>query len=193
MPQFPVAIVSGGLILAAYFGPQAFVGPGGLQHPAGAWEHWSPADWADKCPGWSVRPLIDAPPAIAGKRAVQRPMEDWTIAADAVTVAYDTVDLTPAEISAAGAMLQRQVGEAVQRHLDATVQARGYESIHTCVTYADEPAVPRFQAEGQAARAWRSAVWAQCYAVLDEVLSGERVPLTPAEMVAELPALVWPD
>lgn len=85
-----------------------------------------------------------------------------------------------------------RVGAAVQRHLDATVQARGYESIHTCVTYADEPAVPRFQAEGQAARAWRSAVWACCYAALDAVLAGQREPLTPSQMVAELPLLIWP-
>ena len=106
--------------------------------------------------------------------------------AGGVQLVQQVVALTPDEIT-------QRVGDAVQRHLDTTVQARGYESIHTCVTYADEPAVPRFQAEGQAARAWRSAVWAACYAALDDVLAGRRAPLTPAAMVAELPALVWPD
>lgn len=112
-----------------------------------------------------------------------------TITGGAVTRVWTLGPIPQEEIAAT---LKKAVADAVQRHLDATVQARGYEFIHTCVTYADEPAVPRFQVEGQAARAWRSAVWAACYAALDSVLADERAPLTPEEMVAELPALVWP-
>lgn len=113
-----------------------------------------------------------------------------TVTEVAVTRVW-TVEPIPQEEVAA--TLKKEVADAVQRHLDVTVQARGYESIHTCVTYADEPAVPRFQVEGQAARAWRSAVWAACYAALDAVVAGERAPLTPKEMVAELPVIRWPD
>ncbi|RUQ59757.1 hypothetical protein EJ913_31035 [Azospirillum doebereinerae] len=110
-----------------------------------------------------------------------------------MSVTYELVDLTAEEITAAGALLQQQVTDAVQQHLDAAVRTRGYDSMATCVTYAGEASVPRFQAEGRAARAWRSAVWDRCYAVLAEVLAGERASLTPAEMIAELPPLVWPD
>lgn len=49
---------------------------------------------------------------------------------------------------------------AVQARLDAQAQAWGYDSIFTACTYAEEPSVPRFQAEGRALRAWRSATWA---------------------------------
>ena len=78
---------------------------------------------------------------------------------------------------------------AVQAHMDAAAAARGYDDIKTAVTYADEPAVPRFQAEGQAFRAWRSLVWAHCHQVLDDVQSGRRAIPSAADLVAELPAL----
>ncbi|MBP6897369.1 MAG: hypothetical protein KBC94_23375 [Pseudacidovorax sp.] len=81
---------------------------------------------------------------------------------------------------------------AVQGQLDAVARALGYDGIFTAVTYADEPAVPRFQAEGQALRAWRSQVWAACYSVLAAVQAGEREEPTMAELVAELPAFVAP-
>lgn len=75
----------------------------------------------------------------------------------------------------------------VQAHMDAAAQAMGYDDIKTAVTYADEPAVPRFQAEGQALRAWRSLVWAKCYQLLDEVQAGMRGLMSPDQVVAELP------
>ena len=78
---------------------------------------------------------------------------------------------------------------AVQAHMDAAAQALGYDDIKAAVTYADEPAVPRFQAEGQAFRAWRSIVWAHCYMVLDDVQAGRRAIPTAADLIAELPAL----
>jgi hypothetical protein len=57
------------------------------------------------------------------------------------------------------------------------------------VTYADEPAVPRFQEEGRRLRAWRSLVWAKCYDMLDQVQRGD-VPIpTEAEVLAALPEL----
>lgn len=79
------------------------------------------------------------------------------------------------------------IASAVQSHLDAAAQSLGYDDIKTAVTYADEPSVPRFQAEGQALRAWRSLVWAKCYQLLDEVQSGMRGRMTPDQVIAELP------
>lgn len=81
---------------------------------------------------------------------------------------------------------------AVQAHLDATARAHGYDNIYTACTYADEPAVAQFQAEGQALRAWRSQVWAYCHAVLAAVLANERAEPDAATLIAELPALVMP-
>ena len=78
----------------------------------------------------------------------------------------------------------------VQRHLDSVVGDRGYDSIYTACTYADEPAVAKFQAEGIAARRWRSQVWAYCHQVLDDVLAGRRA--MPTDLIAELPQIVWP-
>ena len=51
---------------------------------------------------------------------------------------------------------QRQslaLSQAVQRHIDATAQSLGYDSILTAVSYANEPAVPEFQAQAVALRA----------------------------------------
>lgn len=83
-------------------------------------------------------------------------------------------------------------GAAVQAHLDAAAFAAGYDNIQTAVSYADEPAVAKFQNEGLAFRAWRSLVWAHCYAVLAEVQAAARPVPTEAELVAELPDLVLP-
>lgn len=78
---------------------------------------------------------------------------------------------------------------AVYAHLNAAAQALGYDDIRAAVTYADEPAVPKFQAEGRAFRAWRSLVWAHCYQVLDDVQAGRRPIPSAQDLIAELPAL----
>lgn len=72
---------------------------------------------------------------------------------------------------------------------DGAAVDAGYENIRSAVTYADEPSVPRFQAEGRAFRAWRSLVWARCYEILNEVQAGQRPIPTEAELVAEMEAL----
>ncbi len=81
---------------------------------------------------------------------------------------------------------------AIQAHMDAAAKASGYDDIKTAVTYAEEPSVAKFQAEGQAFRAWRSLVWAYGYEQLALVASGGRTKPTVAELVAELPKLVLP-
>lgn len=93
---------------------------------------------------------------------------------------------TPAEIEAAKVA-------TVQLHMDKAARAYRYDNITTAITYAEEPAVPKFQAEGQAFRAWRSLVWAKCYAILDEVNDGLRGIPTDEELISELPALVLPE
>lgn len=113
------------------------------------------------------------------------------------TVAGHTVDAiggepTPEEVAAFLAPPVPTLTAAVQAHLDATAQAHGYDNIYTACTYADEPAVAQFQAEGQALRAWRSQVWAHCHGVMAAVQSAQRPVPTAEELIAELPALVMP-
>lgn len=91
------------------------------------------------------------------------------------------------------AQILRQYERAVQRHLDDAAKASGYDGIATAVSYAGEPAVPRFQAEGQAFRAWRSLVWEHCYSVLDAYKSGQRTQPSVAQLISELPALNLPE
>ncbi|MGC3961913.1 MAG: hypothetical protein QM803_00950 [Rhodocyclaceae bacterium] len=85
--------------------------------------------------------------------------------------------------------LRAAMVDAVQDHLDRRAQALGYDDIKTAVSYAEEPSVPRFQIEARSLRAWRSAVWAHCYDVLDEVVAGRREVPTIAELTASLPTV----
>lgn len=85
-----------------------------------------------------------------------------------------------------------QLAAAVQEHLDSSARSRGYDDIKSAVTYAEEPAVGQFQAEGRALRAWRSRVWEHCYSVSALVEAGNRSMPTGAELIAELPVLNLP-
>ncbi|RMP59446.1 hypothetical protein ALQ18_01358 [Pseudomonas marginalis pv. marginalis] len=82
---------------------------------------------------------------------------------------------------------------SVQSFLDKTAKAAGYNDLKDVITYADEPSVPKFQADGVAFRSWRSLCWAYCYDQLTAIEQGKRKTVTSAELVAELPALVLPN
>lgn len=84
------------------------------------------------------------------------------------------------------------IRDKIQLVLDDEARKYGYDDIKAAVTYADEPSVAKFQAEGRAFRAWRSLVWAYAYEVLADVQSGAREQPTADELIAELPALVLP-
>lgn len=72
---------------------------------------------------------------------------------------------------------------AVQRWLDSQAQSKGYDDIATAVTYAEEPAVLRFQVEGKKYRALRSLVWDYCYSLLAS--PPNPIP-TPSELVIDI-------
>lgn len=78
---------------------------------------------------------------------------------------------------------------AIQAHLDATAKQYGYDNIKSAVTYADEPAVPKFQQEGLALRAWRSLVWEAAYAELALHQEGDPIP-TGEQLIEKLPAFI---
>ncbi|MDR7865174.1 MAG: hypothetical protein RIN56_00070 [Sporomusaceae bacterium] len=103
-------------------------------------------------------------------------------------VAYTPPGPTPEE-RAEG--IKRSLINVVQANMDAAAQALGYDDIKSAVTYADEPAVPKFQAEGQAFRAWRSRAWQYCYDQLDAITTGARTNVpTAEELIDELQANV---
>jgi hypothetical protein len=89
------------------------------------------------------------------------------------------------------AVMAERATAAVQAHMDAMAQSRGYDDIKSAVTYADEPAVQTFQAEGQAFRTWRSLVWAHCYTLMAQVQAGAPMP-TMQDLIASLPEIVLP-
>lgn len=78
--------------------------------------------------------------------------------------------------------LLEEIEEAVQNMLDNKARALGYDSIHTAVTYADEPLIDKFYREGKALRAWRSAVWGKCYELIQA-----GIPMSAEDVLAELP------
>ncbi|WP_395608934.1 hypothetical protein [Pseudomonas sp. B22129] len=80
----------------------------------------------------------------------------------------------------------------VQAFLDQTAKSAGYDDIKNAISYADEPAVPRFQVQGQAFRSWRSVCWAYCYEQFDAVEQKTREVFSPQDLVAELPKLSLP-
>lgn len=111
-------------------------------------------------------------------------------APDLVRMTQEEVDAHLAEPPPTPEQIIEAMRVAIQAHMDAATKGYGYDDIKAAVTYADEPAVPKFQAEGRAFRAWRSLVWAHAYGVLDEVQAGDREQPTVEELIAELPELV---
>ena len=113
-----------------------------------------------------------------------------------VKVARKQVAMTAADKAARDALIQTQTTavfeQAVQAKLNEAAIAARYDSIATAVSYAEEPAVPKFQNDGIAFRAWRSLVWAYAYEQLALVLAGGREQPTVEAFLLELPALVLP-
>ena len=125
----------------------------------------------------------------ATHRPVPDTFDEMPDGAGGVQLVQRVEPIPPEEIAAA---TKKAVADAVQRHLDTVVAERSYSSAAAAVSYVGDPN-PQWDAEARAVLAWRSAVWTACFVALDDVLAGRREPLTPDEMVAELPPLVWPE
>lgn len=80
---------------------------------------------------------------------------------------------------------------AIQAHIDATASSKGYDSGASCAGYASS-SVSAWASEATAFIAWRDAVWLYVYAQLAAVEAQQRTQPTPQELVAELPAIIWP-
>ncbi len=77
---------------------------------------------------------------------------------------------------------------AAQSFMDSQAVAIGYENLLTAVSYADESAVPRFQADGQKLRVWRSLVREKFVHITDLVVSKAREMPANEVLLNELPA-----
>ena len=96
------------------------------------------------CPGWSILPVIDLPPTDHTKKHVKNDAAEWEITDTAVLVTYTSEDFSADEVVRIEAEVVAKRAKRVQDWMDSKVRERGYENIATCVTYADEPAVPKF-------------------------------------------------
>lgn len=87
----------------------------------------------------------------------------------------------------------KRFADEAQARLDTFAKSRGYDGILSACTYATSQ-VPRFRAEGQRCVDLRDQTWARLYEILAKVEAGTRpVPLSLADIEADLPALVWAD
>ena len=81
--------------------------------------------------------------------------------------------------------------DAVQARLDEFARTRSYDGILSACSYATSTNA-KFSAEGQYCVSARDETWETCYAIIAEVESGKRTMPTLGEIMAELPALIWP-
>ena len=88
--------------------------------------------------------------------------------------------------------IQDDFTAAVQAHLDGFAKTRNYDGILSAASYATSKN-PKFAMEGQYTVEARDAVWAKGYEIMGAVLAGERPLPTLEEVLAELPALAWPE
>lgn len=102
---------------------------------------------------------------------------------------YEVIALPEPTAEEIAERIQKQLTDAVQRVLDNKAQELLYDNCLSVCSYIDT-GVPKFDAEGKAFRAWRSAVWAKGYEILAKVQEGEREIPTEEELIAELPELV---
>ena len=86
------------------------------------------------------------------------------------------------------ARIQKQLTDTVQHVLDSKAQELNYDNCLSVCSYIDT-GVAKFDAEGRAFRAWRSAVWAKSYEILAEIVAGTRANPSEEELMAMLPEL----
>lgn len=80
---------------------------------------------------------------------------------------------------------------AIQAHIDAVARSKNYADGFALASYVNST-VPAWAAEATSFVAWRDQVWVYAYTELAKVQSGQRPQPTIAELVSELPQIVWP-
>lgn len=120
---------------------------------------------------------VEAPPVGGGSGWVQ---------------VWEVVQLLPAEVDRQKQALRDQISSAVQDRLDAFALTRGYDGIVSACSYATSSHT-RYGPEGRYCVSVREQTWDTVFTIEADVLSGARpIPQGYADIVAELPVLVWP-
>lgn len=88
-------------------------------------------------------------------------------------------------------LTESDYASAIQTHIDATAKARGYANGVALAGYSTST-IPAWAAEAATFIAWRDAVWVYAYTELAKVQGGQREVPTVAELIEELPTIVWP-
>lgn len=129
---------------------------------------------------------FEAPPEAEGKEPICRGGA-WTLEPIVVPEPVVIPTITPeqqmvVDVASAEAL--------VQRYLDGIAASQGYRSIEEAISYAEEPAVPQYQAEGRALRRLRSMVRHATYQKIAAIKAGTASwPATPEAFLATLPTL----
>ena len=114
---------------------------------------------------------------------------DW-MAADGKVKVVENGKFTWREPEKTPEEIVKEYEDAVQSHLDATAQSKGYDNTYTCLSYlssTDET----WQRESNIFNAWRDTVWRKCHEVLNAVIAGEIQPPTVDELISQLPKIEW--
>ena len=96
----------------------------------------------------------------------------------------------PADADVNRELLKGLLEDSVQSHLDEVARSKGYDNCLSCVSYQSS-SNPVFAAEARAMTACRDAVWTKCYQVMAAVQAGTRPIPDVAQLIFELPAIVW--
>ena len=106
---------------------------------------------------------------------------------------YDSLVASGVEIDAYAPpqLVASDYDAAVTAYIDAVSRQRGFDNNRDAASYAGST-VALWAAEAGAFVAWRDAVWSYAYAEMAKVQGGTRAQPTVAELVAELPVVVWP-
>ena len=89
--------------------------------------------------------------------------------------------------------IKERLRRAVEEHVEETAQSRDYSSAVSLASYTASTK-PDWSAEAQAFVQWRDNVWEYVFQRLAAVESGEEEPPEIAEaLIADLPAMVWPE
>jgi len=129
---------------------------------------------------------------LAAEQVIRLP-DDWT-APNTPRGAWVLTETGEIGVDAqkAAAIYHQTYGAVIDRHINATAHAKGYDSAVSLVSYRYDEAQFAWAAEAEAFFAWRSQVWAYAIAQLASVIAGERSQPTADELLAELPPIAWP-
>jgi hypothetical protein len=86
---------------------------------------------------------------------------------------------------------QDDYARAIQAHVDAVAQGKGYANGFALAGYRSST-VPAWAAESETFLLWRDTVWIYAYTQMAAVQAQQRSQPTVAELVQELPQISWP-